>query len=64
MRNNAVVKPEDPRFEVFPNGTLRINNVEVYDAHMYSCEAKTAGVSLSAHARVAVLGEAGGISDV
>uniref|UniRef100_A0A3P9ILN3 Inactive tyrosine-protein kinase 7 n=1 Tax=Oryzias latipes TaxID=8090 RepID=A0A3P9ILN3_ORYLA len=55
MRNNAVVKPEDPRFEVFPNGTLRINNVEVYDAHMYSCEARTAGVSLSAHARVAVL---------
>uniref|UniRef100_A0A8C8DW87 Protein tyrosine kinase 7 (inactive) n=1 Tax=Oryzias sinensis TaxID=183150 RepID=A0A8C8DW87_9TELE len=51
MRNNAVVKPEDPRFEVFPNGTLRINNVEVYDAHMYSCEARTAGVSLSAHAR-------------
>ncbi|XP_024153696.1 inactive tyrosine-protein kinase 7 [Oryzias melastigma] len=55
MRNAAVVKPEDPRFKVFPNGTLRINNVEVYDAHVYSCEARTAGASLSAHARVAVL---------
>lgn len=49
---------------MFPNGTLRINNVEVYDSHMYSCEARAVGGRLSGHARVAVLGEllGGGVS--
>ncbi|KAG7230076.1 hypothetical protein INR49_009796 [Caranx melampygus] len=31
LRNNNMVTPEDSRFKLFPNGTLRINNVEVYD---------------------------------
>lgn len=54
---------QDSRFKTFPNGTLRINNVEVYDSHMYSCESKTVGGRLSGHARVTVLGELrGGIS--
>uniref|UniRef100_A0A1A7WXT3 Inactive tyrosine-protein kinase 7 n=1 Tax=Iconisemion striatum TaxID=60296 RepID=A0A1A7WXT3_9TELE len=55
LRNNMKITPEDSRFKLFPNGTLRINNVEVYDAHMYGCETKTVGGRLSGTARVAVL---------
>uniref|UniRef100_A0A1A8KU06 Inactive tyrosine-protein kinase 7 n=1 Tax=Nothobranchius kuhntae TaxID=321403 RepID=A0A1A8KU06_NOTKU len=55
LRNNMKITPEDSRFKLFPNGTLRINNVEVYDAHMYGCEAKTVGGWLSGSARVNVL---------
>ncbi|KAJ8014012.1 hypothetical protein DPEC_G00035820 [Dallia pectoralis] len=55
LRANAMVKPEDPRFTMFPNGTLRINNVEVYDGQVYSCESKTEGGRLSGQARVYVL---------
>uniref|UniRef100_A0A2I4BS68 Inactive tyrosine-protein kinase 7 n=1 Tax=Austrofundulus limnaeus TaxID=52670 RepID=A0A2I4BS68_AUSLI len=54
-RNNMMISPEDSRFKTFPNGTLRINNVEVYDSHMYSCETKTVGGRLSGTARVVVL---------
>ncbi|XP_037546442.1 inactive tyrosine-protein kinase 7a [Nematolebias whitei] len=54
-RNNMMITLEDSRFKTFSNGTLRINNVEVYDAHMYSCETKTVGGRLSGHARVIVL---------
>lgn len=48
---------KDVRFKLFSNGTLRINNVEVYDGHLYSCESKTEAGKLSAQARVYVLGE-------
>lgn len=48
---------QDIRFKIFPNGTLRINNVEVYDAHVYSCQTKTLGGQLTGYAKVAVLGK-------
>uniref|UniRef100_A0A3Q3FKF6 Inactive tyrosine-protein kinase 7 n=1 Tax=Kryptolebias marmoratus TaxID=37003 RepID=A0A3Q3FKF6_KRYMA len=53
FRNYMMIS--DSRFKMFPNGTLRINNVEVYDAHVYSCETKTVGGKLSGQARVTVL---------
>lgn len=49
--------PQDTRFKLFRNGTIRINNVEVYDGQMYSCETRTLAGRLSGHARVSVLGE-------
>ncbi|KAM9726900.1 inactive tyrosine-protein kinase 7 isoform 2-T2 [Menidia menidia] len=55
LRNNITITPEDSRFKLFTNGTLRINNVEVYDAHKYGCETKNAGGRLYAQARVTVL---------
>ncbi|KAM7409061.1 hypothetical protein PAMA_002664 [Pampus argenteus] len=55
LRNNMIITSEDSRFKVFPNGTLRINNVEVYDGQMYGCEAKTQSGRLSGQARVLVL---------
>ncbi|KAM6956510.1 inactive tyrosine-protein kinase 7 [Aplochiton taeniatus] len=55
VRNIIVITPEDSRFLVYPNGTLRLNSVEVYDGQMYSCETKTEGGRLSGHARVIVL---------
>uniref|UniRef100_A0A674PCF2 Inactive tyrosine-protein kinase 7 n=1 Tax=Takifugu rubripes TaxID=31033 RepID=A0A674PCF2_TAKRU len=55
LRNNLMITPEDTRFKLFRNGTLRINNVEVYDGQMYGCETKTLGGRLSGHARVTVL---------
>ncbi|KAL0964177.1 hypothetical protein UPYG_G00320260 [Umbra pygmaea] len=55
LRNNIMIMPEDSRFTLFPNGTLRINNVEVYDGQMYGCESRTEGGRLSGHARVYVL---------
>ncbi|KAF7669069.1 hypothetical protein LDENG_00245330 [Lucifuga dentata] len=55
VRNNIVITPEDSRFKLFPNGTLRINSVEVYDGQMYGCETKTVGGRLSGQARVYVL---------
>ncbi|CAJ1067818.1 inactive tyrosine-protein kinase 7 isoform X1 [Xyrichtys novacula] len=54
-RNSMEVTSEDSRFKMFPNGTLRINNVEVYDGQVYSCEAQTAAGRLSGQARVTVL---------
>uniref|UniRef100_A0A671MGJ9 Inactive tyrosine-protein kinase 7-like n=1 Tax=Sinocyclocheilus anshuiensis TaxID=1608454 RepID=A0A671MGJ9_9TELE len=45
----------DVRFKLFSNGTLCINNVEVYDGHLYSCESKTEAGKLNAQARVYVL---------
>lgn len=50
---------QDSRFTLFPNGTLRINSVEVYDGLMYGCESKTAAGRLAGQARVIVLGESG-----
>ncbi|XP_019951254.2 inactive tyrosine-protein kinase 7 [Paralichthys olivaceus] len=55
LRNNIMITPEDSRYKLFPNGTLRINNVEVYDGLMYGCETKTAGGRLTGQARVLVL---------
>ncbi|XP_067092530.1 inactive tyrosine-protein kinase 7 [Osmerus mordax] len=55
IRNNFPINPEDPRFSVFSNGTLRISSVEVYDGLVYSCEARTQAGWLVAHARVYVL---------
>ncbi|KAM9810094.1 inactive tyrosine-protein kinase 7 [Syngnathus typhle] len=55
LRNNIMITAEDSRFKLFPNGTLRINNVEVYDGQMYGCETKTVGGRLSGQARVTVL---------
>lgn len=48
---------KDVRFKLFSNGTLRINNVEVYDGHLYSCESRTEAGKLNAQARVFVLGK-------
>ncbi|XP_061646886.1 inactive tyrosine-protein kinase 7 isoform X2 [Phyllopteryx taeniolatus] len=55
LRNNIMITPEDSRFKLFPNGTLRINSVEVYDGQMYGCETKTVGGRLSGQARITVL---------
>uniref|UniRef100_A0A8C1T4X8 Protein tyrosine kinase 7a n=1 Tax=Cyprinus carpio TaxID=7962 RepID=A0A8C1T4X8_CYPCA len=54
-RNMQPISAEDVRFKLFPNGTLRINNVEVYDGHLYSCESKTEAGKLNGQARVYVL---------
>ncbi|XP_054885612.1 inactive tyrosine-protein kinase 7 [Poeciliopsis prolifica] len=55
FRNGMEITPEDSRFKLFPNGTLRINNVEVYDSQMFGCETRTVGGRLSGQARVTVL---------
>ncbi|XP_063523082.1 inactive tyrosine-protein kinase 7 isoform X19 [Pongo pygmaeus] len=54
---NQMLISEDSRFEVFKNGTLRINNVEVYDGTWYRCVSSTPAGSIEAQARVQVLGE-------
>ncbi|XP_069464985.1 inactive tyrosine-protein kinase 7 [Ambystoma mexicanum] len=46
---------EDSRFEIYENGTLRINNVEVYDGTVYKCVSSTIAGSIEAQARVHVL---------
>ncbi|XP_047459245.1 inactive tyrosine-protein kinase 7 [Mugil cephalus] len=55
LRNNIMITPEDSRFKMFPNGSLRINNVEVYDGQIYGCETRTIAGQLSGQARVTVL---------
>ncbi|XP_030628154.1 inactive tyrosine-protein kinase 7 [Chanos chanos] len=55
FRNTVPINPEDSRFKLFPNGTLKINNVEVYDGLVYACESKTEGGHLRAQARVFIL---------
>uniref|UniRef100_A0A4W4HRD6 Inactive tyrosine-protein kinase 7 n=1 Tax=Electrophorus electricus TaxID=8005 RepID=A0A4W4HRD6_ELEEL len=54
-RNMQPISVEDARFKQFPNGTLRINSVEVYDGHVYSCESRTEAGRLTAQAKVFVL---------
>ncbi|KAL4641328.1 inactive tyrosine-protein kinase 7-like [Arapaima gigas] len=54
-RSSNLINAEDPRFEQFTNGTLRINSVEVYDGLVYSCQSKTEAGFLLAQARVFVL---------
>ncbi|KAJ7341188.1 hypothetical protein JRQ81_005011 [Phrynocephalus forsythii] len=46
---------EDSRFEIAENGTLRINNVEVYDGTMFKCVSSTPAGSIEEQARVHVL---------
>ncbi len=57
LKNEFSLVFQDSRFKIFPNGTLRINNVEVYDGQMYGCETKTVGGRLFGQARVTVLGK-------
>lgn len=47
---------QDSRFEISENGTLRINNVEVYDGTIYKCVSSTPAGSIEGYARVHVLG--------
>uniref|UniRef100_A0A8U8CGQ6 Protein tyrosine kinase 7 (inactive) n=1 Tax=Geospiza parvula TaxID=87175 RepID=A0A8U8CGQ6_GEOPR len=48
---NGVSISEDSRFEISENGTLRINNVEVYDGTMYKCVSSTPAGSIEGYAR-------------
>lgn len=49
---------QDVRFKQFPNGTLRINSVEVYDKHIqYMCMIANQAGRLTAFASVFVLGK-------
>ncbi|XP_068922061.1 inactive tyrosine-protein kinase 7 [Petaurus breviceps papuanus] len=52
---NQMLISEDSRFEISENGTLRINNVEVYDGNLYRCVSSTPAGSIEAQARVQVL---------
>lgn len=47
---------QDPRFEIAENGTLRINNVEVYDGTVFKCVSSTLAGSIEEQARVHILG--------
>ncbi|KAL1006152.1 hypothetical protein UPYG_G00068510 [Umbra pygmaea] len=55
FRNFIPVTAEDIRFKLFPNGTLRINNVEVYDNHVYMCQSQTEAGRVEGRAKVFVL---------
>ncbi|XP_041044386.1 inactive tyrosine-protein kinase 7-like [Carcharodon carcharias] len=54
FRNNVDISG-DSRFEEFDNGTLRINNVEVYDGTLYKCQSSTPAGVIVGYARVQVL---------
>ncbi|XP_056136239.1 inactive tyrosine-protein kinase 7a [Lampris incognitus] len=54
-RNALAINQEDVRYKLFPNGTLRINSVEVFDRHVYVCQSQNAAGRLEGHARVYVL---------
>uniref|UniRef100_A0A4W5M5K9 Inactive tyrosine-protein kinase 7 n=1 Tax=Hucho hucho TaxID=62062 RepID=A0A4W5M5K9_9TELE len=54
-RNFIPITAEDIRFKLYPNGTLRINSVEVYDNHMYMCRSQTEAGTVEGRARVSVL---------
>ncbi|MCJ8730435.1 hypothetical protein PDJAM_G00184440 [Pangasius djambal] len=54
-RNLQEISEEKSQYKLFPNGTLRINNVEVYDGLVYNCVCKTAGGTLTGQAKVYVL---------
>nr|XP_015218709.1 PREDICTED: inactive tyrosine-protein kinase 7 [Lepisosteus oculatus] len=55
FRNNNEIHFEDGRFTLFPNGSLRINNVEVYDGTVYRCQARTEAGFILGQARVHIL---------
>ncbi|KAM5163209.1 LOW QUALITY PROTEIN: inactive tyrosine-protein kinase 7 [Mantella aurantiaca] len=44
----------DSRYQIFPNGTLKILNVEVYDGTVYKCVSETPAGIIEASARVTV----------
>ncbi|XP_064803050.1 inactive tyrosine-protein kinase 7-like [Oncorhynchus masou masou] len=54
-RNFIPITAEDIRFKLYPNGTLRINSVEVYDNHLYMCRSQTEAGRVEGRARVFVL---------
>uniref|UniRef100_A0A8C8D273 Protein tyrosine kinase 7 (inactive) n=1 Tax=Oncorhynchus tshawytscha TaxID=74940 RepID=A0A8C8D273_ONCTS len=54
-RNFIPITTEDIRFKLYPNGTLRINSVEVYDNHLYMCRSQTEAGRVEGRARVFVL---------
>ncbi|MBN3295048.1 PTK7 kinase, partial [Amia calva] len=54
-RNNIEIQFGDGRFTKLPNGTLRINNVEVYDGTLYRCLCSTEAGYIQGQARVHVL---------
>ncbi|XP_078068287.1 inactive tyrosine-protein kinase 7 isoform X2 [Mustelus asterias] len=54
FRNNVDISG-DNRFEEFDNGTLRINNVEVYDGTLYKCQSSTPAGTIEETVRVHVL---------
>ncbi|XP_062851477.1 inactive tyrosine-protein kinase 7 [Trichomycterus rosablanca] len=54
-RNLQEINEDDNRFKIFPNGTLRINSVEVYDGVTYNCMCRTVGGLLTGQAKVNVL---------
>ncbi|XP_007896436.2 inactive tyrosine-protein kinase 7 [Callorhinchus milii] len=54
FRNNVDISG-DSRFEEFDNGSLRINNVEVYDGTVYKCQSSTPAGFIEGYARVQVL---------
>ncbi|XP_055492113.1 inactive tyrosine-protein kinase 7 [Leucoraja erinacea] len=54
FRNNVDISG-DSRFEQLANGTLRINNVEVYDGTVYKCQSSTPAGYIEGYARVHVL---------
>ncbi|XP_030304466.1 inactive tyrosine-protein kinase 7 isoform X3 [Calypte anna] len=51
----SISEGQDSRFEISENGTLRINNVEVYDGTTYKCVSSTPAGSIEGYARVHVL---------
>ncbi|XP_064173136.1 inactive tyrosine-protein kinase 7-like [Anguilla rostrata] len=55
LRSGVNINTEDGRFKQFPNGTLRINSVEVDDGVQFTCQSRTEGGVLSGQARVYVL---------
>ncbi|XP_060782200.1 inactive tyrosine-protein kinase 7 isoform X2 [Neoarius graeffei] len=54
-RNMQEISEEKSQYKLFPNGTLRINSVEVYDGLVYNCICKTPGGNLNGQAKVYVL---------
>ncbi|XP_077192883.1 inactive tyrosine-protein kinase 7 isoform X1 [Paroedura picta] len=52
---NGIPISEDSRFDIAENGTLRINNVDVYDGTTYKCVSSTPAGSIEAQVRVHVL---------
>ncbi|KAM9476533.1 inactive tyrosine-protein kinase 7 isoform 1-T1 [Clarias gariepinus] len=49
------ISEEKSQYKLFPNGTLRINNVDVYDGQNYKCVCQTAGGVLIGEAKVHIL---------
>ncbi|XP_061481449.1 inactive tyrosine-protein kinase 7 isoform X2 [Rhineura floridana] len=52
---NSILISEDSRFEIAENGTLRINNVDVYDGTVFKCVSSTPAGSIEEQVRVHVL---------